>query len=437
MPLPPPVVRFPLPCPAFGLLTTQTPSARRFVARRDQNQAPPQAAVRSSAAHAASPQPQAHAPAQPDVVTPSQQFKPTPRFSIAPSRPKFSSTPRPAHPGGLSQPTRTEDIADAEIPSVSRRPRPRLRKVESIHDDSQEGSKEHTGQDEEMIYDAVAEEDAFLVEKLDEHPTRGQKEQSASPSDGGFAEPTAAEEQPPKRRRLTPRPGLIPEPSISTGTTDPVKMDAGSPVLGSPPQSSRVPRFRVPGHSPAFPPTGMMEPASAQLVGSRHRNPFLLHPTRPGAIGLASDANATPLPEHFSPHRRSQKFLPGGMADVVRTWVLSVGQSGSLAGTASTQTGQRTDRTPRTNQPSKFHVTECVEERPGDRLTLVSGRTDARSLVEGEESSSARAILVGPAKRNSRTPNVGDDITVLPPNWEIEVGQHGEKWLVGVDWRVT
>ncbi|OJD34524.1 uncharacterized protein BKCO1_2200072 [Diplodia corticola] len=396
-----------------------TPSAHRFVA-------PPQATSRLSVA---SPHPRADAPAQQDAVTPSQQFKPTPRFSIAPARPSFPPTPRPTHPSGLSHATRTEDIADGvETPSASRRPRHRLTKVESIHDDSQDALEE---QDEEMLYDVITEDDAFLVEDPDEYPTRAQEEQSAQFSDVPLGDSGSTEDQPLKRRRLTPGSGLTPEPSTSTRTMDPVKMGAGAPVLRSPPQSSKVPRFRVPGNNAAVPTTVPTEFAPSQPVGSRHRNPFLLHPTTPGAPGVAFDAAITPLPEHFSPHRRSQKFLPGGMADVVRTWVLNVGQSGSLAETASSQSRRRP------NQPSKLHVAECVGEGPGDRLKLVSDQTDTHSLAQGEESSGTRAILVGPAKRNSRSPNIGDDVTVLPPSWEIEVGQHGEKWLVAVDWRVT
>ncbi|KAF2767399.1 hypothetical protein EJ03DRAFT_157754 [Teratosphaeria nubilosa] len=34
-----------------------------------------------------------------------------------------------------------------------------------------------------------------------------------------------------------------------------------------------------------------------------------------------------PLPEAFSPHRRGQKFLPGGIASVVQQWIIEAGQS--------------------------------------------------------------------------------------------------------------
>lgn len=282
-----------------------------------------------------------------------------------------------------------------------------------------------------MLYDAVIEEDTLLVERPDKDLSCAQEEQSAPPSDSMLTAPRNMEDQPSKRRRLTPGPHLTPE--RSTRAAEPVKMDASAPILDSPSQSSKIPRFRAPGYGPTFP-TVATDPTPSQSIGSRHRNPFLLRSAKADVAGSVAGAAITPLPEHFSPHRRSQKFLPGGMADVVRAWVLSVGQSGFQTETTSNQSGQRA------GQPSKFHVTGSVEERPGDRLKLVSGRESAHSrpsLVQGEAGSTARAMLVGPAKGNSRSPNVGDDVTVLSPNWDIQVGQSKENWLVAVDWRLT
>ena len=55
---------------------------------------------------------------------------------------------------------------------------------------------------------------------------------------------------------------------------------------------------------------------------SHHRPAFL--PT-----AIAPTQQAEPLPEVFSPHRRGQKFVPGGMAEMVRGWVLDAGASTS------------------------------------------------------------------------------------------------------------
>lgn len=56
-----------------------------------------------------------------------------------------------------------------------------------------------------------------------------------------------------------------------------------------------------------------------------------LAPSRPTFVlspGTSrSTEQAQPLPEVFSPHRRGEKFIPGGMAATAREWIVDLGQS--------------------------------------------------------------------------------------------------------------
>lgn len=391
-------------------------------------------------------------------MTPSQQFKPTPRFSALRSTGplSFQSTPRAIQADSFSPQGKPALRAGNHVDDVqpSRGPRPKLTRVESIHDASQEDVEAGNNQDEadEMLFDSVTDEGTLLVESVGSEsasPTyhgtpasrhEEQAQQLLDPAQGSLLPPG---EPPAKRRRLAPNPDLTPRQKTTTKQADPTKTDNSVEILESPPRGGKAPRFRLPGQTPVST-TSMtsLEPPSTQSVSSRPRNPFLLPPNKYGMAGSGLDASAiTPLPEHFSPHRRSQKFVPGGMADVVRSWILSVGHGGFQADTANHQPRQRIERTPRPGQPARIQVTERTEEKSGHRLKFVAGQATARtrsSATQNEESSSSiRAVLVGPAKDSSRDVKVGDDVAIAPPTWEVEVGPHEEKWLVVVDWNVT
>lgn len=373
-------------------------------------------------------------------MTPSQQFKPTPRFSVPRFRPNapspFPST-LPAAPGVDSLSQSSPATADDEPVPLSRSSRPKLSKVESIHDASQENeAASQENEAEEMLHDSLPDTPTLLVESVEpRYSTMRVVDTQLAPA---LDTPTWPNEEPTKRRHLTVEPDSTLKQSTSTIHMDSAKRGYNIAGLESPPRSSKVPRFRI-GQTPAPTLTAAMEAPLTQSANPRPRNPFLLRPQSGAAAG--DPEGVTPLPEHFSPHRRSQKFVPGGMADVVRTWLLNVGQSGFQMEAASNYTSQRMERPQRAGQPSSLRVRECLEGRPGDRLRLVSGSAKAHSRSpldqRTEYGSSSRAILVGPPKGNLRSVKVGDDVNIATPSWEVEVGQNEEKWLVAVDWKMS
>ncbi|EKG12344.1 hypothetical protein MPH_10461 [Macrophomina phaseolina MS6] len=271
-----------------------------------------------------------------------------------------------------------------------------------------------------MLYKELEDQDALLVKSVE---IVEQKPASTPPH-----------AQPANYKHLTPNSDLTPKKDTSAIQADPAKRKHHMTEPESPPRSSKVSRFRVPGQTPAPTPAAATESISTQVANHRSRNPFLLRPPHSGAAGRDPEG-FTPLPEHFSPHRRSQKFVPGGMADTVRTWILNVGEGGSHSQLASTLSSQRMERWQPSAQPLRLHVTECVESRPGDRLRLISGNTISSPAIKPREgNSSTRAILVGPAKGSLSSIKAGDELAIAPPSWYVEIGEHSDKWLVAVNW---
>lgn len=290
-----------------------------------------------------------------------------------------------------------------------------------------------------MLYGSVADDEVIWVKSVEGPPRNGlsstHDEDQGQQLSGSMQDAlTPTNEQQTKRRRLTPNPSWAPQPDASAQWIDPLKRDSSVASPESPPRTNKVPRFRLPGQSSAPMPSIAAE-LSTQSAGPRPRNPFRMPPTQ---AGLAGSEPVTPLPEHFSPHRRSQKFVPGGMADVVRSWILSVGHGGFQPETTSNQPGQRTERTQRAGQPSRIRITEHSEDRGGDRLKLIAGRSVRGPVVATEEDNSGTlAVLVGLGKANSCSLKAGEDVVIAPPSWDVEVGRRNEKWLVAVDWHVA
>ncbi|KAK7525775.1 uncharacterized protein IWZ02DRAFT_488749 [Phyllosticta citriasiana] len=168
---------------------------------------------------------------------------------------------------------------------------------------------------------------------------------------------------------------------------------------------SQTPRINVDfvDENPAKHP--LPPPPTTTKTTSRPRNPFRLPPSvGHGSKNDPTAADATPLPEHFSPHRRNQKFVPGGMAETVRGWILGVGHGPDAARTSS--------------RVSSMVVAGSREALGENRLRLIAGKTDWDG--EGEE---ARALLVGPAKGVRAGVAMGDEVKIAAPSWDVQVGR--------------
>ena len=110
---------------------------------------------------------------------------------------------------------------------------------------------------------------------------------------------------------------------------------------------------------------------------------------------------AAPLPEAFSPHRKGDKFLPGGMADTVRQWGLEMSQHQARG--------------------SNSYSVRVLEVSGGAGMALVRCEGDVRlCLVSG---------------RGRGRVDVGCVVLVKGMSWEVEV--EGCVWRVVSEWRVV
>jgi hypothetical protein len=119
------------------------------------------------------------------------------------------------------------------------------------------------------------------------------------------------------------------------------------------------------------------------------------------------DTQSDPLPQAFSPHRKSQKFLPNGLAAIMR---------GHIVDATSTHSNPH-----RWSGDWRIRVANTVNG-PSVGMTMISGIA--------ESGSDENVLLVG--KRG--TPQIGQSILVKGVSWDMEL--QGIRWVVAVDWVV-
>ena len=127
--------------------------------------------------------------------------------------------------------------------------------------------------------------------------------------------------------------------------------------------TSAIPRFKTPA-----------APAS-----NLHSTKPIFKPPPPSQLGL----NTTPLPDAFSPSRRRGKrdYIPGGLADTVRNWVLELGTSVSKPGSEQS----KTVTVARIQHDVEGRCT-TIRDEPGEQYLLVSQgqQSDASSVRIGD-----------------------------------------------------
>ncbi|SMR41586.1 unnamed protein product [Zymoseptoria tritici ST99CH_1E4] len=122
-----------------------------------------------------------------------------------------------------------------------------------------------------------------------------------------------------------------------------------------------------------------------------------------------------PLPDAFSPHRRGEKFVPGGMAASLQQWVVEAGQAA---------------------MQSRKGFGYLRGEEYVLRVTIVSVSTAGSPLlargkqVDGTE---IRLLLVM-GSRKPGSVSAGSTVGVRAPTWQILID--GVDCTVGVDWRL-
>jgi hypothetical protein len=146
--------------------------------------------------------------------------------------------------------------------------------------------------------------------------------------------------------------------------------------------------------------------------GGQHRPAFL----RPAA---PPEEPSEPLPQTFSPHKRGQKFVPGGMAATVQQWVISTGQAA-----IQSRKGQG-------YLSGEDYVTRV-------RLQELTGHGPFTARGETMDGESRNVLLAGTADSNKAEQtcvNAGHVVGVRAPVWDVEVD--GSQWTVCVDWKIT
>ncbi|KAL2758174.1 hypothetical protein ACRALDRAFT_1080122 [Sodiomyces alcalophilus JCM 7366] len=139
------------------------------------------------------------------------------------------------------------------------------------------------------------------------------------------------------------------------------------------------------------------------------------------------------LPEAFSPQRRGARYVPGGLAAGMQSWLAEVRDWGDDDGWAA-----NTD----TDTNAKTAARVVVDEvRDGRRMYLVRGRRVAGyKSADGGGELSMRLLLAGEGKLTGlarrAAVRVGSVLVVSQPTWEVMLEDQGQ-WTVACDWVVV
>ena len=290
--------------------------------------------------------------APPQSIT-SQQFTPAPRF-------KFSSTQKPT--------TEHAAAATQHASPVSRRPH----LASAIRNRVQEDIEE-TGSDDEEI------EGLENVESTHALPTQ----------------PTS------KRRRTNPPEAVTissdsssPSPPPTTPPYPTIEEDYDEAVAYNDLNPHTRPRFILPTPKPAGTPSIPSRP------------PLILPPRSPSPTAA--------IPAFFSPHRRGQKYVPGGLASSVRDWIIETSQQAHNRAHARSEEEQSWDK--------RFRVGDCRVGDSNDGMILVEERSEAK-----------RWMLVGKGRGETKV-EVGCIVGIREPTWEVPVGH--QLYTVAIEWKV-
>lgn len=142
------------------------------------------------------------------------------------------------------------------------------------------------------------------------------------------------------------------------------------------------------------------------------------HSSRPAFLmaSLPAPETVTPLPDAFSPRRRGQKFMPGGLASELQSWVIEAAQ---------------------TVTQGRFHSASSVDDSVQFiDVNQVKGNGPIFAYGSKPGKITAKVLLIdGQANQKSVKVKAGDRVSIRLPTWDVEVS--GEAWTVGVDWRTT
>lgn len=310
------------------------------------------------------------------------QFNATPRFNVA-------STPRP---------TATQKNASA-TPSASRYLTPG-RNAQTAYEQIEKASSD------DRIHD------------VNDSIESGELENEFGYISDDLKNDYVLEEPSPKRRRLSSSSvELKEEHSEIERDHEPQPSNSSSlQILSSPPAPRRGVTSRF--LTPAPPST----PADANQSTFRKPPPF-----KPPDPSEQAASQKDPLPDHFSPQKGGRKYTPGGLAAELQGWLVNMES-------AIPSNAQR-------NWDDPWLVKIVVDEVSGGArsgMTMIRGRQIKSEDGMIEQETETKVILAGEGtvtglQRVSKV-EVGNTVGVKGPVWEVTL--EGEKWGVGVDWKV-
>lgn len=373
-------------------MPTHTPSPHRFLASHTPIQQPkpkPQSSLRHTQTTSGT---QTH-----DLATNTSRPTPAKRFVIAPTQTRA--------PSGDQRKTETGNDTHTQA-TPQARPGRKLKRVESIETSSQ-SSQLASQHDEQGVVQSV------------EHADKSGDEEAQDEEEDGI-DILVTPRNPNKRRRLSQK-------------------------LSSPVQPGfhgfLVPAPRTPA---LFSNSSAATQATATAASSR---PHFLLPTHPPSPVKPS----TPLPETFSPSRKGQKYIPGGLASTLQSWIVETANTGHAAQSRDAIVWGR-DRDDGVKM--RIRVSDLSSGKVGAReseggevecypgsVVFVKGETDAAlynaSLLSGKATAEVKFILAGQGGARGSggvKVRIGSVVGVKAPLWDVDIG--GETWMFGVDWVV-
>lgn len=344
---------------------------------------------------------------QPPSVPSAQQFNATPHFHFAPSQ-----------RSNVSDAIYREDTSLVHQYST-------LSRLRDVIEDTSDAVDRN-------IYDSIeSAEPSFAQEHLsaDESDDYGLRRRSS------------------KRRRLSPSPildsqdeNVVEQQEQDIHGNFPSKHDEFEDLFSSatsgissppaeplhrPPGSNTAPRFILPSTPAPVPPS---TPATTQTAT------FVKPPRfRPPDDQEQLQRPSEPLPDAFSPQRRGQKFLAGGLAAEVIGWVMNL--ENSAPATLSVR--------PKEDTWLIELIVDEVRGGLGAGMTLISGR-QVPLAANGREGGMmdtlglVKVILAGSGTSEGfqkvNKVDARKKIRIKGPVWEVVI--EGQKWGVAVTWEV-
>ncbi|KAF2683215.1 hypothetical protein K458DRAFT_488351 [Lentithecium fluviatile CBS 122367] len=281
-----------------------------------------------------------------------------------------------------------------------------------------------------------------------------------------------------KRRRITPLPQT--QPRASPPSSPHLFQTTHHKHAHTPAPAPH--RFKLPLPKPpsTFDNASTTNPSQPQT----HRPTFILAPPSPCAL-KSTTTTATPLPETFSPSRKTAKYIPNGLASTLQSWIVETAQGGYSArgavggggggGSGSVVWGR--EREDGVKMRVRVAVV-CGGRTAGDEdggvecwaggVVFVLGRMETVGGANAERASRGypyngcgedggggsggdgpeiRILLAGQGSARTKTGlriREGSVVGIKAPMWNVRVdvgsdtnnGGGSAKWLVGVEWVV-